>query len=413
MKILIASDLHAPVLNGVATFSRNLALGMAGRGHEVVVIAPSQDGKKTTEFDTNHTVYRVRSTVFPFYQNVRISPTPQLEIRKIIQDFKPDVVHIQMPMWIGMATMNYAKHADIPVVSTSHAMPENLMDNIKRLSKVSRPINRVLADHGRRFHDKADIITSPTLSGLKSFGKQVDKLSKPVYVISNGINLDDFTPAKVPPAMYQKYHLPTDRPIITYIGRVDAEKHLWVLLKAMRRILHEGHKVHLLIVGAGVDLAHMQQLASELGIAKDTTFAGRIPEEDKIVLENVGTVFAIPSPAELQSIVTLEAMASGQPIVAVDAGALGELCHDGENGYLFALDDDEGMAEGIMAIVGDKKRREKFSRESLRIAATHDLNHTIKEFEKLYRKVMRDKKREIATRPSTLLQRLRDFTTTE
>lgn len=413
MKILIASDLHAPVLNGVATFSRNLALGMAGRGHEVVVIAPSQDGKKSTEFDTNHTVYRVRSTVFPFYQNVRISPTPQLEIRKIIQDFKPDVVHIQMPMWIGMATMNYAKHADIPVVSTSHAMPENLMDNIKRLSKVSRPINRVLADHGRRFHDKADIITSPTLSGLKSFGKQVDKLSKPVYVISNGINLDDFTPAKVPPAMYQKYHLPTDRPIITYIGRVDAEKHLWVLLKAMRRILHEGHKVHLLIVGAGVDLAHMQQLASELGIAKDTTFAGRIPEEDKIVLENVGTVFAIPSPAELQSIVTLEAMASGQPIVAVDAGALGELCHDGENGYLFALDDDEGMAEGIMAIVGDKKRREKFSRESLRIAATHDLNHTIKEFEKLYRKVMRDKKREIATRPSTLLQRLRDFTTTE
>lgn len=413
MKILIASDLHAPVLNGVATFSRNLALGLAARGHEVVVLAPSQDGKKSVEFDTNHTVYRLRSTIFPLYQNFRICPTPQLEVRKIIQDFKPDVIHIQMPMWIGMATMNYAKHADIPVVSTSHAMPENLMDNIKRLSKVSRPINRVLADHGRRFHDKADVITSPTLSGIKSFGKQVDKLTKPVYVISNGINLNDFHPAEAPKSIYTKYHLPTDRPIVTYIGRVDAEKHLWVLLKAVRRILHEDHEIHLLVVGAGVDLAHMQQLAKELGIAQDVTFAGRVPEEDKIILENVGTVFAIPSPAELQSIVTLEAMACGQPIVAVDAGALGELCHDGENGYLFALDDDEGMAEGIMAIVSNKKRREKFSRESLRIAATHDLDHTIKEFEKLYRKVIRDKKREIATRPSTLLQRLRDFTTTE
>jgi glycosyltransferase involved in cell wall biosynthesis len=333
-----------------------------------------------------------------------------MEIRKIIQDFQPDIIHIQMPMWIGMATMNYAKRCDIPVVSTSHAMPENLMDNLKRLAKVARPINRVLADHGRRFHNRADAITSPTLSGIKSFGKQVDKLTKSVYVISNGINLEDFKPGKAPHSIYKKYNLPHDQPIITYIGRVDAEKHLWVLLKAMQRILHEGHKAHLLIVGAGVDLTHMEQLSKELSIAKNTTFAGRVPEEDKIALEHVGTVFAISSPAELQSIVTLEAMASGQPVVAVDAGALGELCHDGENGYLFALDDDEGMADGIVAIIADKKRREKFAHESLRIAATHDLKMTIKEFEKLYRKVIRDKKREIATRPTTLLERLRNLT---
>ena len=94
MKILIASDLHWPVLNGVATFSRNLALGLAARGHEVIVIAPSQDGKKSIEVDGDYTIYRVRSTIFPFYQNFRISPTPQLEVRKIIQEFEPDIIHI-------------------------------------------------------------------------------------------------------------------------------------------------------------------------------------------------------------------------------------------------------------------------------------------------------------------------------
>ncbi len=309
-----------------------------------------------------------------------------------------------------MATMNYAKRYDIPVVSTSHAMPENLMDNLKRLQKISRPINRVLTDHGRRFHNRADAITSPTLSGLKSFGKHVDKLHKPVYVISNGVNLDDYRPGKAHRSLYRKFNLPHDRPIITYIGRVDAEKHLSVLLRAMRRILDQGHKAHLLIVGAGVDMPCLEQLATELGVTEHTTFAGRVSDEDKIALEHVGVLYAIPSPAELQSIATLEAMASGQPVVAVDAGALGELCHDGENGYLFALDDDEGMAEGIVAIMTDKKRREKFAKESLRIANTHDLKMAIKEFEKLYRKVVRDKKREIATRPSTLLERLRDFT---
>lgn len=408
MKILIASDLHAPVLNGVATFSRNLAVGMAALGHEVAVIAPSQDGKKSVEHDENHIVYRVRSTVFPLYQNLRVSPTPQIEVRKIIKEFQPDIIHTQMPMWIGMAAMNYAKRNDIPVVSTSHAMPENLMDNIKRLSSMSRPINYMLADHGRRFHDKADVITSPTLSGIKSFGKHVDKLTKPVYIISNGINLEAFKPGEASPGLYERYKLPTDRPIITYIGRVDAEKHLWVLLKAMRRVLKE-HEAHLLVVGAGVDLDHMKQLSEELGIEEHTTFAGRVPEEDKVELEHVGTLFAIPSPAELQSIVTLEAMASGQPVVAVDAGALGELCHDTHNGFLFALDDDEGMAEGITSIITNPKMREKFSKESLRIAKSHDLRVTLKEFEKLYRKVVRDKKREIATRPTTLLRRLQDL----
>lgn len=408
MKILIASDLHAPVYNGVATFSRNLAFGLASRGHEVVVIAPSQDGKKTIEFDENHTVYRTRSTIFPLYQNFRISPTPQLEVRKIIQDFKPDIIHIQMPMWIGMAAMNYANRNDIPVVSTSHAMPENLMDNIKRLSSVSKPINYMLADHGRRFHDKADAITSPTLTGIKSFGKHVNKVTKPIYIISNGINLDDFKPGIAPPYIYEKYKLPTDKPIVSYIGRVDAEKHLSVLLRAMKRVLAE-REAHLLIAGGGVDLDNLKDVSKELGISEHVTFAGRMPDEDKMAFEHVGTLFAIPSPAELQSIVTLEAMASGQPVVAVDAGALGELCHDTHNGFLFALDDDEGMAEGILTILADPKLRQKFSKESIRIAATHDLNNTLKEFEKLYRKVIRDKKRELATRPTMLLQRLRNL----
>jgi glycogen synthase len=56
MKILIASDLHYPTINGVATFSRNLAKGLADRGHDVLVIAPSQTGKKSKEVDGNHVI---------------------------------------------------------------------------------------------------------------------------------------------------------------------------------------------------------------------------------------------------------------------------------------------------------------------------------------------------------------------
>lgn len=407
MKILIAADLHWPVFNGVATFSRNLARGLAEQGHEVVVIAPSQDGRKSKEIDGNYVIYRTRSTIFPFYQNFRISPTPQLEVRKIIQDFQPDVIHIQMLMWIGQAAMFFGRRYDIPVVTTSHAMPENLMDNLKRAALLSRPINYMLADYGRRFHSRADVITSPTESGIKSFGKHVEKLSRPVEVISNGIDLREYTPGPADPAVYERFGLPTDRPIITYIGRMDAEKHLWVLIKATRRLLKD-HQVHTLIVGDGVDREHMVRLADELGISEHITFTGRVSDEDKIALERVGVLYAISSPAELQSIATLEAMACAKPVVAVNAGALSELCHDGKNGFLFELDDDEGMAEAIAKIISDKKLQETFGKESLRIAKTHDLSHTLEAFTKLYKKVMKAKKAEVAARPAGFVDRIKE-----
>jgi glycosyltransferase involved in cell wall biosynthesis len=407
MKILIASDLHWPVLNGVATFSRNLAKGLADAGHDVVVIAPSQDGQKSKQVDGNYVIYRTKSTVFPFYQNFRISVAPQLEVRKIIQEFEPDVIHIQMLMWIGQAAMFFGRRYDIPVITTSHAMAENLLDNLKRAAPLSKPINYMLSDYGRRFHSRADVITSPTASGIKSFGKHVDKVTAPIEVISNGVNLSEYAPKKATKAIYKKYNLPTDKPIVTYIGRVDAEKHLWVLIHAMQRV-RKAHDAHLLIVGAGIDLEHLQDLAAELKMTDHITFAGRVSDEDKLELEHVGAMYAIPSPAELQSIATLEAMACGQPVVAVDAGALAELCHDGENGFLFKLDDDKGMAKGIIKILDDPQLRERFSKESLAIAKTHDLDHTIQQFIQLYTRTIDTKRQEIAERPAGFVDRIKE-----
>ena len=119
MKILIASDLHYPTINGVATFSRNLARGMAARGHEVVVIAPSQTGRRCKEVDDNYVIVRTDSVPFPFYQNFRISLYPALEVKKIINDFDPDIIHIQMLLGIGQATMRYGNKLGIPIVSTN------------------------------------------------------------------------------------------------------------------------------------------------------------------------------------------------------------------------------------------------------------------------------------------------------
>jgi len=408
MKILIASDLFMPVLNGVSYFTRNLARGLAEKGHEVIVIAPSQTGKKYKEVDRNYTIYRTRSVVFPFYQSIRMSFTPQLEIRKIIQDFQPDIVHIQMPLGIGQGVILWARRYGIPIVTTSHAMPENLLENLKNLSSFSRPINYLIRDFGRRFHNQADVITSPTESGLQSFGRHVDKLTKPIKIISNGINLQEYTIGTAPREIYEKYHLPTDKPIITYIGRVDAEKHLSVLIEAFVQVLAKV-EAHLLIVGDGVDRPNLENFVKLSRLGGKVTFAGRVSDEDKVQLEHVGSVYVMPSPVELQSIATLEAMASGQPVVAVDAGALGELCHEGKNGYLFDLDNDEQCAAGILEIITKPEVRKQFSEESIRIAKKHDVNQVLLSFVSLYEDTINAKQIELASRPERLIDRIREY----
>jgi glycosyltransferase involved in cell wall biosynthesis len=92
----------------------------------------------------------------------------------------------------------------------------------------------------------------------------------------------------------------------------------------------------------------------------------------------------MPSPVELQSIATLEAMASGQPIVAIDAGALRELCQHERNGYLIEQDNDEMIANALLTILQDPSLREEMGKESLAIAGTHDLQATLDRFEAIY-----------------------------
>ena len=387
MKILIAADLHWPTINGVATFSRNLAKGLSDRGHEVLVIAPSQTGKSYEEYDGNYLIKRTMSVPFPFYQNFKISPTSQIEVRKIIREFQPDVIHIQMAMFLGLAVRTCALKYNIPMVATNHAMPENLMDNIRLLAPISKPLQYLLVEHGVRFHSKVDYITLPTRSAINMFGE--DRVSVPIEPVSNGIDLSKFRPTKPSSEIYETFNLPKDKDIITYIGRLDAEKHVPVLIKAFASIMHDDR--HLLIVGDGTDAEHLRNIVFKMKLDDRVTFTGRVSDDEIIELHKVGTLFCVPSPAELQCIALLEAMASGKPAVAVDAGALSELCQTGVNGILCEKDNVEEIAEAIDTILSDKKLQKKYSKGSLEIAGTHDITHTLERFEEIYMQVIETK----------------------
>jgi glycosyltransferase involved in cell wall biosynthesis len=97
-------------------------------------------------------------------------------------------------------------------------------------------------------------------------------------------------------------------------------------------------------------------------------------------------VLAMPSIAELQSIVTMEAMASALPVVAANAMALPHLVHDGENGYLFEPGSSEDLAAKLRTVLEASPDAYRALKEgSLRLIAAHDIQRTISTFESLYR----------------------------
>ncbi|HUC96742.1 MAG TPA: glycosyltransferase [Candidatus Saccharimonadales bacterium] len=283
--------------------------------------------------------------------------------------------------------MKYSQKYDIPTVSTNHAMPENLMDNLKRLAPLSRPINYVMKEYIVRFHKKTDYFTMPTQSALDIFKLSNRKLKTPVEAVSNGIDLSRFSADEAPSEVIEKFKIPIDKPIISYIGRVDAEKHISVLIDAFVRVIDK-HAAHLLIVGKGTEIANLQQQARSLRIYDKVTFTGCVTDQEISDLHKVGTVFCMPSPVELQSIAMLEAMASGKPIVAVDAGPLKELCQNGRNGILCETDNDKEIADAILRLISDHELAKTMGKESLRIASTHDLQKTLDRYEQIYKKVI-------------------------
>jgi glycosyltransferase involved in cell wall biosynthesis len=408
MKIVIASDAYWPAMNGCSVASKSVADGMGLLGHEVIVLAPSQTKKAHVEQDGKVKIFRLKSSTFPFYHN-QVTPPPKAkflapkiyldgfkvcvapykEVVEILDDFQPDVIHVETPLTIGQAVKRYAVKNQVPCVTTNHFLPENLVDNLRAFALVSKPISEAMKWYEKDFLKKFDYITMPTEMAVDLFW-QVKKRKRglpPIEPVSNGIDLESFKVGKAPQKFYQKYHIPEGKPIVTYLGRVDSEKHIEVLVEAFAKIAKK-LDVYLLVVGCGNDEDNLKELCRELKMAERVIFTGKIVGKDKELAHRVGTVFCMPSPVELQSLSMLEAMASGQPVVAVDAGALSELCRNKVNGLLCEKDNVAQMARALKKILTDEKLRAKFSAQSLKIAKEHDVRLSWKRYEAIYRKVI-------------------------
>lgn len=413
-KIVISTDLYYPMINGVAMFSRNLALGLSKRGHDVLVLTPSTTGEFHMEKDKEggFKVARLSSIKFPFYPDqiskvpeaveifgkkipqlayrngLHVSLKPYAEIKEVLDKFQPDIIHDQTPGPVALAVFRYAERRKIPIVSTGHAYPDNVTGQLKLPSLMKKPIDVVVRTYFANFLKKSSYATMPTEVAIHDLIPNKRRFKVPVEALSNGIDLSRFSAGKAPAEIYGKYKIPKDVPIVLYVGRVDPEKSLQVLVEAFAQVLTKVPEARLMIVGDGADRQRLEGLVDELEIVEAVKFTGRIVGEDLPQIYKVGKVFGITSTTETQSIVLMEAMASGLPCVAVRAGAVSELVKNNRNGFLCQPGDIGAVSRSLIKILTDDGLQKRMSKASVQMIRSHDIDHTLTRMEEIYGQVI-------------------------
>ncbi|MFK4761942.1 glycosyltransferase [Microbacterium sp. ZW T5_45] len=380
LRILIGCDTFAPDINGAARFAERLAAGLVQRGHDVHVVAPNQAYRRSaarTEVIEGEpmTLHRLPSVRWAPHDWLRfVWPWRSKHYaRKVLDAVKPDIVHIQSHIVIGRGLARIAHQRGIPVIATNHVMAENILDHTTMPKFIDDMVLKAAWADAKRTFDLTRAITTPTRRAADFLEKTVEVTG--VIPVSCGIDRSQYAPVIGP----------REKNRVIFVGRLTAEKQVEVILQAMTK-LDPALDASFDIVGGGDQRKQLENLSAQLGLSDRVTFHGRTTDEQLRALLSRASVFAIASIAELQSIATMEAMASALPVVGADAVALPHLVNDGENGYLFRPGDADDLAEKLTTVLtADAAEYERMQRASLDGVAIHDINRTLDTFEALYR----------------------------
>jgi 1,2-diacylglycerol 3-alpha-glucosyltransferase len=386
MRVLIAGTTYHPALNGQSVFMVNLAEGLARAGHGVAVVFP--EARSETRERNGVRLEAQGSLSLQFLHNESYLPLRFGGVRRAIERFRPAIVHIQDHYPLSAAAVRTARELGIKVMGTNHFMPANLAPYVPGAALIRPLFERALWSWMLRLYQRLDLVCAQSQAAVDLLRAQ--GLRVPALPVSCGTDLSRFHPdSSVDRAACRRRHgLDPDRPLFVSVGRVDGEKRLDLLIRAMAHVHDPG--LQLAIIGDGPAAGELQALVRHLKLESRVSFLGRVPNEDLPGVLNAADAFAMASEAELLSIASLEAMATGLPLLLAEAMALPELVTPGENGYLFRPGDPRDAARAMERLLAERDRWNEMGRASLERARAHSLEVTVERYAGLYAQVLED-----------------------
>ncbi|HSX41858.1 MAG TPA: glycosyltransferase [Candidatus Saccharimonadales bacterium] len=379
MRIILGTMSYPPQVSGVAVFVRQLSEFLAEAGHEVHIVAPANQLKSFTERRGEIIIHRLRAWQNPLRRGFYIPLFVKKQAEALIREIQPDVIHVNDPLAMSRYLQRAGRKIGVPTVVSNHF----LMDYI--LAYFPKFLRRLLAHYLRNwmnyFYNECDVVVAPSQSAVEALKRL--GTTAPLVALSNGVDLHRFFVYSPLEEIRAKFSIP-HRPIVLYVGRVDPDKSVNVLIQAFQQLLAR-RPAQLVLVGGGTKAAAIMKDARQR-LGEFVTFTGPVAHEseDLVALYQLCDIFCMPSSIETQSISTLEAMAAGKPIVAADGGALPELVQNHQNGLLFAPGDAMALGALLEEVLANPAEQEHFGAVSLERIAHHELERSLGLYVTLY-----------------------------
>jgi len=401
MKIAMFTDAYFPRINGVAVSVDSYAAELTKLGHTVCIVCPeyTEEQQRNALFDEKssdkkspYQIIRVPSFHVPFTKEDRLGRLNKWHfIKKQMDGFKPDVIHINSEAIMGYFAITYGRHRHVPIVFTFHTLWEEYVANyisvipdvtlrywmrklisfyLKRANLIIAPTQRI-KDVVAKYGIEREVHILPT--GIPS--------SKNKYSLKRSLEISSALGKKCPKAKGKK--------ILLYVGRVVKEKNLDFLLDVLPLILKKNPKAFLVFIGGGPYLEELQETAKRRGLENNVFFTGYLPGKDMIYFYKMAQVFVFPSKTETQGLVTVEAMLSGLPVVAV--GEMGTLdVMQGDNGGFMVEDDVHSFADKVNLLLENPAIRKEKSNEAKNWGSQWSISALTPRLVELYEKAIRE-----------------------
>jgi glycosyltransferase involved in cell wall biosynthesis len=300
-----------------------------------------------------------------------------------VREFKPDIVHVFFGIpdgpigWVlkrvyGLPYLISLRGADVP------------SDEVKRFAKhykILRPFVRWL------WRD-ADALVAVS-NGLREYAFETTP-DVPIDVVSNAIELSEFTPPR---------HRNHDGPVrLLFVGRFNAFKNVETLLEAAGCLKEMGvNNFELQLIGDGERRPNLERLAVERDLTRHVHFLGWVDRDAIVDRYRQADLFVTATTWEGMPNTVLEGMACGLPVVATRASGLDELVREGVNGYLVDINDPITLADRLADLIDNPYERRRMGKESRRIAEQEFAWEYITEqyveiYERIRKKKLEDRK---------------------
>lgn len=393
----MCTDAYWPRVNGVTVSVESFSRALIKAGHRVLVICslypenqalerisnPIQD-PSSSSFDP--IVIRVPSYPLPISKEDRVAKFHKwFWVSKQLDAFKPDILHIHSEFVIGEFGFYYGKLNNLPIMYTFHTLWEDYIVNY--IPHVPEFILRFFARRiVKNMAKRANAVIAPTQQ-IKDVLKTY-KVKKPVYLLPTGIDAQFFSNETSDIVAFRnfmdtKYPLLKGKRILLFAGRVSKEKNISFLFRSLGPLLKEIPDVVLLIVGNGPDFDFFESEVKQAGLVERCVFTGYMERKDLSLTYAISHIFVFPSLTETQGLVTIEAMLSGIPVVAI--GEMGTITvMGGDNGGFMVNNDVVEFQARVKELLNDAALYSKKCKEAKNHAQSWTIDTMEAKLEDIY-----------------------------